>query len=152
GAALALAVSVERAYVVDGAALRVVDITLPAAPRLLGSVSISGAVDVGVVDNLAVVAAKYAGLEVIDVSEPAGARIVGSTSTGGVSSYATAVIVREHHAYVVDHGGLRVVDFHEPNNPVVIGSTSSTLGLALSAVALDNGLALAPDNQTANSV
>ena len=71
-----MAVSGGYAYVAaDNAGLRVIDVSTPAVPVEVGSVSTPGfALGVAVSGDYAYVAARGAGLRVIDVSAPVGSR------------------------------------------------------------------------------
>jgi len=90
--------------------LRVLDVSNPAAPRQLGSLSLSCCLgapsDLDVIGTVAYVSSRAAGLQVIDVSMPGAMRELARLDTPGV---AAAVAVRDTFAYVADvTDGLRV--------------------------------------------
>ncbi|MDY7093754.1 MAG: Ig-like domain-containing protein [Acidobacteriota bacterium] len=147
------------AYVAAGIrGLRNYDVSNPASPLLLGSTGTPGrARGVEVTDDgLAVVADSSAGVHIIDVTDPADPEILGSTHTrpNGTSA-AAQVAVRGRRAYIADGadrrlGGLREIDFSIPDTPFVSGSSDNRFGLT--AVALDDSLALASDFFFVNAV
>ena len=73
GSTQAVAVQGSLAYIGTGPRMLVLDVTDPAAPVQLGQTPPLASLvkGIAVVDNLAYVAAEYAGLRVFDVSDPA---------------------------------------------------------------------------------
>ena len=118
-----LAIAGTHAYVADGfpSGLQVVDISNPASPAIVGSVSFSdAAMGVAVAGTHAYVAAHSSGLQVVDISNPASPVIVGGVDTPGA---AFGVAVAGNHAYVADWtSGLQAVDISNPASPVIVGS------------------------------
>ena len=107
--------------------LKVVDVSTPNNPFLIGSVFTPGeAVDLALSANFAFVADAYAGLQVVDVSDPHRPFIIAS-----LPGYnANGVALSGNTAFVTCGGedqwnGLKVVDVSDPHNPVIIGSIST---------------------------
>jgi len=93
-------------------------------PALVGSIAISNAIGVAVVDNYAYVANYTAGLEIIDVSNKASPILVGSAAT----QYTNGVTVVGNYAYVTDWiDGLKIIDVSNKANPIVVGSMATTV-------------------------
>ena len=126
--ALAVHVSGNYAYLAaNDEGLKVIDVSNPASPSVVGSCSMVCPADVYVSGNHAYVTnnaegVNGSGFEVIDVSNPASPLVVGSGTT---PSYASAVYVSGDYAYVaVRHDGLQVTDVSNPASPSVVGSCS----------------------------
>ncbi len=124
------------AYVASNeAGLRVVDVTTPHHPRLLGSYDTPGyAKGVAVSGTHVYVADWHRGLRVVDVSDPAHPQPVGSYDTFG---FANDVALLGAYAYVADVGsGLRIIDVSDPTNPQEVGayapSSLAVLGVTVS--------------------
>lgn len=83
GAAHDVAIAGNYAYVrKDGIGLRVIDITDPTLPQIIGSVSLpTGCVGVRVAGTYAYVANWRSGLRVVDVAVPDDPRVVGTVDT-----------------------------------------------------------------------
>jgi hypothetical protein len=117
---------VERhAYLAAGAAgLIVLDLSDPAALRVVGRCSTKGsAVNVAVLGNHAYIA-DSSGLQVIDVSDPAAPVRIGEHPT---TTPAFAVRLRDNVAYLAcGDSGLQSIDVSVPTNPVVLGSYDTT--------------------------
>lgn len=121
GSGLVRAVATDggRAYVGAGVVLQVVDLSTPAAPTLLGEVSLPDLVDdVAASGDHVYVADRLSGLRVVDVSNPAAPVEVGSLPLGPV----VGVAVSGSHAFLAMLWGLWVVDVSTPSAPVVVGS------------------------------
>lgn len=119
-------------------ALRIVDISNPAAPVLRGGYTMSGGVQYGfgvaVSGNLAYVAQGFAGLQITDISNPATPVYLGGYDPARSSTYACNVAVVGSLAYVVEvdlpsmtsqtitYSTLRIVDISNPSAPVPLGS------------------------------
>ncbi|MDD4909741.1 MAG: hypothetical protein PHR44_03575, partial [Candidatus Omnitrophica bacterium] len=101
--------------------LKVVDVSDPAAPALVGSLDTSSyAYDVYVSGNYAYLAGSNAGLQIIDVSDPAAPALVGRLDTSG---FARGVHVSGNYAYIAnDKAGLHIVDVSDPTAPTLVGS------------------------------
>jgi len=84
-----------------------VDLANPAAPVVLGKVTVGGnAGGIGVIKNDAFVAAGSAGLVDVDISNPAALTIAGASSTTGT---AYDVALQSPYAYVANDLGLAIV-------------------------------------------
>ena len=105
------------AYVCQGAALAMLDITDPSRPVGVGRILLPAvAHSVAVSGNVAYVADDEAGLEIIDVSNPAAPVWRGQYDTTG---YALGVFVSGNLAYVADYdAGLQIIDVSNPAAPV----------------------------------
>ncbi len=120
GPAYAVAVSDDDVYLGSGAALIVIDVSVPSSPLLAGWVALPDVVqDVVFSSGYAYVADGSAGLRVVDVSDPFAPVEVAFVDTPG---HAIGVAVAGNHAYVADdYAGLRVIDVSAPSVPVEVG-------------------------------
>ena len=111
-----------RAYLADSTlGLRVVDVTTPSAPSLLGEVLTGGSAErVAVAGDLAYVAASFGGLVIVDVSNPFAPAVVGCVWPG---ANARGVAVAGTRAYVTVEvtDCVVVVDVSNPAAPSVVG-------------------------------
>ncbi len=125
GAAMAVAVQGNFAYVGVGPRLVILDISDPTSPAIVGQTNVFPhyAVGVDVVGSYAYVANGYSGLRIVDVSDSATPTEVGYYDTW----YVSGVAVTGSFAYVAD-GDLRIVDISDPAAPTEVGfySTPST--------------------------
>ncbi|MCA9728623.1 MAG: hypothetical protein KC729_13120, partial [Candidatus Eisenbacteria bacterium] len=114
-----VAVQGGRAYVaMEIGGLQVVDVSLPTAPRLLGTAVTGGNYGVEVSGDYAYLSNSSSGLAIVDVSNPESPAILGSVDTPG---YAHALAVEGAYAYVADGaGGLVVVDRADPTDPHMV--------------------------------
>lgn len=109
--------------------LKIYDVSNPASPVSVGSVSMANA------GNYLAVAGKYAyvtettgsKLEVFDISNPRSPVSVGSVTTGTTPN---GVYVQGKYAYVVNGGSnnLQVIDVSNPTAPTVVGTASFSSG------------------------
>jgi hypothetical protein len=114
-------VSGNYAYVADySSGLRVIDITDPANPSVVGTCDTPGfANGVYISGNYAYVADDHSGLQVIDISNPANPFVIGSYNPAGV---AYGLYVSGNYAYVADYvAGLRIIDITDPADPSFVG-------------------------------
>jgi hypothetical protein len=111
--------------------LKVIDLSDPDHPLVVGTLATDSASNVYVTGGLAYVADGNSGLKIIDVTDPEAPVLVGSIDTSG----AQGVFVRDSYAYVADGpGGLRVIDVSDPASPSLIGNlpTSTALDVIVS--------------------
>ncbi len=110
----------DLAYVADKAGMKIVDISTPAAPVVLGAWDSPGKTyGVAVSGDYAYVTDSPDGVYVIDVSDPARPRQIAQFDTPGL---AHAVTVSGSYAYVADgFSGFRVIDVSDPANPSEAG-------------------------------
>ena len=113
------------AYVSAGVeGLAIVDVSVPTAPLLLGSIDLAGLsvdVDVDVERGLAAVAAGFAGLHIVDVANPTVPSLVDSVS---LTAGAGRVEVLDGLAIVASGNALVTVDLttHEVRQTLVFGT------------------------------
>ncbi len=112
-------------YVGTGRMMDILDVSDPATPVKLGSVTLRGLVRSIYVDgNYAYTGESKMGFQVIDVSDPSSPFIVGSLDTPGC---ARNVYVDGTYAYVADYesyvyeADLRIIDISTPSAPVEVG-------------------------------
>ncbi len=111
-----------RAYVATGAAVTIVDTTVPSAPVVLGTVKFADPVwEISVSGDLLAVADRWDSIRFADVTDPANAVEVGAYHFAtGPSAYDVAVA--GDFAYVAVRGvGLYVLDISDPSNPQKVG-------------------------------
>jgi hypothetical protein len=118
-----VAVAGSFAYVAcGGAGLRVINISNPSAPVIVGAYDTPGfAQGVAVNGSYAYIADDSAGLRILNISNPASPTSVGVVDTPGLAS---DVAVAGSYAYVADANGLVVIDVSSPAAPVIRGSYS----------------------------
>lgn len=131
-----------KAYVADTSyGLRIVEVSDPASPRLLGTYfnvfSNGGAYSVALAGdgNTAYVADGTTGLKIVNVSNPALPSLSGSYGT--VDARDVALSSDGSTAYVADnYAGLQIIDVSDPEAPVWLGrynTSGSAFGVALSS-------------------
>jgi hypothetical protein len=121
GGGFGLDVVGELAYIAAGEqGLRVVDVSDPSSPTVLGVLETPGeAKDVVVREDRAYAAVGDAGLVVVDIADPASPSITGSVDTPG---YAESLELVETLVYLADGAaGLQVADVGSSGDPVLIG-------------------------------
>lgn len=127
GAATALDVQGNIAFIAAGSnrAVQVVDVGNPMIPTLLAEMNTSApTMDIGVVSNLAYVAADRDGFLVVDVSSPSNPAVLGSLALSGK---ATAVQPVQNTVYVaMDTGDIAVIDVATPASPQQVGIYDGT--------------------------
>jgi hypothetical protein len=108
------------AYIGNGPAMDILDISNPNTPARVGRFITQGMVrDICVSGNYAYIANYDKGLRVIDISNPAAPTEAGFYDTPG---YAYGVDVSGGYAYVADdHYGLRIIDISNPAAPTEAG-------------------------------
>lgn len=112
-----VAVADGMAYVTDYSNFQIVDVSVPTAPRLAGSLS-RGAYDLDVQDGYAYLAS--GGLIIVDVHDPAVPAIVSATP----ELWGWGVTVQGTHAYLVG-AELRVVDVSDPRSPQQLAAAAA---------------------------
>jgi hypothetical protein len=129
------AIAGRYAYVADDASgLRIIDISEPKSPVVVGSYSLGGAKTVAVAGKYAYVGDTSTGLKIIDVSNPVAPTLVGTYSMAGTFGIALS----GKYAYVSDFtaAAVRIIDVSNPAAPALAGSvsiaTSKPYGLAIS--------------------
>ena len=128
-----------RAYLVGGNSLRIVDVTWPTSPAIMGQVSVSddlkvGVHDVAVVGTLAYVAAGSRNLRVVNVSNPLAPVIIGTADTPGI---ARGVAVAGNYCFLADGVDLKAIDVSSPQAPQIVGSFDTgdqVIGVAVSGI------------------
>jgi hypothetical protein len=112
-----------KAYIADDTwGLKVVDITEPDAPVLLGELDPhSNLQEIYVRDNYAYMVGGHPGLIVIDVSNPAAPVMAGSYRTPENYTSQDLFIVDQYAYIAYDSAGLHVVDISDPTSPVLAG-------------------------------
>ncbi len=123
-----------KAYVAaDANGLKIVDVSNPASPSIIGGCDTPGsAYSVDVSGNYAYVADMWNGLQIIDISVPSAASIKKNIP---ITSVATGIMVMDSYAYVSfgssGDEGLQIIDVTDPLNPgtpvvyVIPGVTSA---------------------------
>lgn len=120
--ATAVCVAGDHAYVADGGTeggLRVMDVSDPTEPCLVGFCGIRFATQVCVLGSYAYVAAN--GLHVIGVTDPGSPNEVGYCCVLDCGLPYGSVDVSGGYAYLACKTGLRVIDISDPGNPRAVG-------------------------------
>ena len=111
-----------RAYVSDGPTLRIVDVTDPATPTLLGSYTFPMRIyAVRVSGSVAYAAVDFYGLGILDVSNPAAPALLGAFETPG---QAISLAISGTTAALADRiSGVELIDVSNPRAPMSRGSS-----------------------------
>lgn len=143
GFAFDVAIDGGRAYLADGDALRILDISDPTDPKLAGTLPFAGSSNVSgiaVANGIAYVCEGLVGLRIVDVSNPALPVLLSTHPLPG----AQQVAVSGKWAYVAaGSDGLVILDVSNPAAPTPAGQFD-TDGVT-TAVALVHGYALLTD-------
>lgn len=103
------------AYIANNSAgLTIVDVSDPAAPRVIANLDTGTALGITKRDHIVYLAMYDQGLHIIDVSEPTAPLLLGSVVTPGLA-YAVAAV--DGAAYVASLGGVCVVDCSDLSAP-----------------------------------
>ncbi|MCP4348499.1 MAG: hypothetical protein GY795_23695 [Desulfobacterales bacterium] len=133
-----VAVIGDTAYVVDDRGLKVMDVSNPTCPVIIGSADTPGSANgIAVIGDTAYVADGSRGLQVIDVSTPDSPVFIGIAPGS-----ANGIAVIGDTAYVVGSRGLQVIDVSNPVNPVIIGYVD-TPGIAYDVAIIEDTAYLA---------
>lgn len=114
-----VAVRGNYAYVADGTSLATVDISNPAAPAVVGRVTLAGtaqSVELHATADLAYVAIGQAGFAIVDLATASDPTLLSVADTGGT---ALQVAVDGDFAAVADWNDVRVYDVSDPSAPVL---------------------------------
>jgi len=108
-----------------GGVLNVIDVTIPANPSIIGTLTTPTGIDgVAVVGNVAYLGMELTGFETVDLSCKTNPIMLATMPVAG-SSLPTGVVVTGGLAYVADFSpGLEVIDVADPAAPVARGATS----------------------------
>lgn len=140
GAASAIFVAGEYAYMGFGPQLAVMDITNPEQPVKVGYLVLPGLIEeVYVSRNHAYVATGEAGLRIIDISNPAAPREVAYDEA---QSY--GITIEQTYAYVATSSGLKILDISQPSAPSHVGTYPTATRAVSVAVMGDYAYLAAP--------
>jgi len=135
GNTYATAISGRYAYTAeDTVGLRIIDISTPRTPTVVGTYALGGAKTVAVAGKYAYVGDTSTGLNIIDVSNPVSPTLVGTYSMAGTFGLALS----GKYAFVSDFtaAAVRIIDVSNPAAPTLAGSvsvaSSKPYGLAVS--------------------
>ena len=117
-----VAVAGSFAYAVDWHGFQIIDVSTPASPPVVSSVSATFATDLALDGPFACMTLQYDGLMAIYIGDPTVPQIVG---TAAMPDWAMGVDAAGLRAYVAaDDAGLQVVDLTAPHGPSIIGSVA----------------------------
>ncbi|HPT71485.1 MAG TPA: T9SS type A sorting domain-containing protein [Candidatus Cloacimonadota bacterium] len=133
GAASSMAISENIAYIADDIDFKVIDITNPIAPQLLGSCTTLGTgLSMEISGDLVYVAEGTSGLQIIDVSNSQSPQIIGSYPTPNSANY---IAVEGNRAYLACYDtGLMIFDISNPQTPILLGSYPTEWGSGLCVI------------------
>ena len=117
-----IALSGDYAYLVHFKNLRIINVSDPSSPQLVGSYDmLSGNVrGIAISGGYAYVADASEGLKIIDVNNPAAPTLIGKYDTQG---FAFEVAVSGDYAYIADSNrGVQIINVSNPANPTLAGS------------------------------
>jgi hypothetical protein len=110
-----------------GGPLAVIDISNPASPTEVASISVGAAADVAVEGRYAYLATQGNSIAIVDISNPTNPTLISNKNIGLSRSFYIAVSGK--YAYVTSiNGGMYVVDISNPANPVLVGSIGTQGG------------------------
>jgi hypothetical protein len=133
-------------YLADGQGVRILDVTDPTNPQVVGFYDTLGfALDLQVAGDLAYVAAREGGFYIGNFGDPTDPQHVSRLFEAG-TDHVLDVQVSGDYAYIAMEGqGLKVVDVSQPDAPLVIGELD-TDGTA-EAAAIDGNLLYLADGE-----
>lgn len=129
-----LRVAHNLAYVVDHAALHILDVSHPELPTLLGRIQLTGATgysDVQIIQHRAYLVDDTGVFWVVDVADPANAKVLGSEVSApfrSVDVVGTIAYLGQYNIAGAANPGFEVVDIAEPAHPVRLGSFDTGVG------------------------
>jgi len=127
GAAYAVEVAGQYAYVAGREGLKVVDISDSLSPQIVGSVNVPTEYSDLIVSGIYAYLTSWEGeLYIINISDPAHPSVTSSLSAFD----AYAVDVSGSYAYCVDGFALRVVDISDPSTPLLVATETFSRGSA----------------------
>ncbi len=142
GALQTVAVSGTIAYIGEGAALAVLDVSQPQQPVRIGRLPLPDLVyDIQIVDTLLYVATGYSGVQIIDSAIPQTPHILATYDTAGV---ALRTYVSAERLYIAD-GSAGIVILAVDALPQIKPLSTLPLGEAISGVQMVKGLLYAWD-------
>ncbi len=144
GTANELTVEGDRAYVVNGGVLRIVDVSNPATLSLISTSTGYGASGVAVMGQVATLSSPSAnlGLSLVDVSRPTEPELL--SSLAGIVGNSEIATSGSLSVITGTKDGLRVMDVSDPSRPEQIGTLDGVAAHSISAAT--NGLFLVGDN------
>ncbi len=125
------------AYFGDGAILRIVDFSAPAAPIQIGELTLPGPIfDIQIEGDYAYIANYEDGLRVVDISSPASPAEVGFFDTAGTSYN---IAISGDHLFLADGtNGMRIIDITDPTMPGEVGSVPTDRSILAVAASGDH--------------
>jgi hypothetical protein len=126
-------------YAVDkNAGLKIIDVSVPSAARIIGSIDSYTFYDVVQHpnnDNLLLTAGGFGGVKIYDITDTANPVLVGAAET----TYARHITALDDLAYIADgSGGVRIIDISDTSAPKIIGTAHAAN--AFYAAVSDNGM------------
>jgi len=142
--AISVAVSGNYAYVGHNedfiGRLRIVDISNPRAPRLMGYYSKLCSEPVLAASGNYLYEAGGYGIKIFDVSNPSSPKLVKTFTAPGLSRY---IFISGHYAYVASTGGFHILDIAKPTNLTIVGAYT---GVSLEKVVISGKYAYVSGN------
>ncbi|MCF8086657.1 MAG: Ig-like domain-containing protein [Desulfotignum sp.] len=132
------------AYVTDlNYGLRIIDISDPAQPQLVGSAAAASPLhEVAVIDDVAYVANEESGLQLLNVSDPADPQFFAAIDTPGS---AMRFVIQDDTAFLADgNSGLQIIDIKDSQQMKIVGS-ADTPGFARGVAVAGNYVYVADD-------
>jgi hypothetical protein len=106
--------------------IRILDISNPAAPLMLGSCQATyEEFTLDIQDDFLYVCNRSGPLEIFDLSDPTQPQLTGSLNLG---YFANGLDVSDRYAYVIGSFGLKIVDVFDPSQPFLVGIAPAQLG------------------------
>jgi hypothetical protein len=130
---VALSSDETKAFVGDHFDLRIIDVSDPANPELIGSIGTSSYYTRSIAlssDKTKAFVGDYGSLKIIDVSDPTKPKLIGSIGTSR-DTFSIALSSDETKAFVGDYSSLKIIDVSDPTKPKLIGSIGASYAYSI---------------------
>jgi hypothetical protein len=152
GAVTTVAVQGNYAYIGEGSALAVVNVSNPSEPAILGSIPLPSVLDgIAVSGSYAYVADADSGLQIVNISNPSAPAVQGYYDLPGGT--ASNVVIMGSDAYVADgSNGLEIINVVNPSAPTLAAAVNTGGSAVDVATAVQNNGAFAYVMETVNGL
>lgn len=126
------------AYVGNGAALDILDVSNPSSPIRIGRVIASGLIrDIHIVGDFVYILTYKAGLQIVDIEDPLRPLIVGNYETYNTMGWIENLFAIQNYVYIAGEDGIIIIDVSNPFSPAVV-DTFITSNFTLDVFISDN--------------
>jgi hypothetical protein len=125
GQAIAVQVYANRAYVADGTeGLRIIDVSTPDSPTLLGALATEQSIYTVFVDDRAAYTGSDQQFQIADVNDPSSPKLLSSYFTE-IQSLRIQVVKTNAYVLILARG-LAILDISNPTNPIKTGTVNTS--------------------------